>query len=220
MVFKRRTPRSYLQAFAEFFYPRGGWMRAGQYVAHRLRRLPDPAHKISRGIAAGVFVSFTPLFGFHFAAAALIAWMLRGNLLAAILGTFVGNPITFPIIATVSVELGNRMLGEAATELSHPSVVSSFSYASLEIWNNLKAIFTPEPVRWFRLHDFFSYVFLPYLVGGIIPGIIAGFASYFASQPLITAYQKARIKRLKKKFAKRRAAVEASKLNAEPTGLG
>ena len=219
MVFKRRTPRSYLQAFAEFFYPRGGWLRASQYVVHRLRRLPDPAGKISRGIAAGVFVSFTPLFGFHFASAALIAWMLRGNILAAILGTFAGNPVTFPIIATASVELGSWILGETSADLSHPSVVSAFSYASLEIWGNLKAIFTPETVHWYRLNEFFAHVFLPYLVGGIGPGIIAGFLAYFASRPLITAYQKSRIKRLKKKFAKRRAALEAAKLNAEPTGL-
>jgi len=220
VVFKRRTPRSYLQAFAEFFYPRGGWWRASQYVVHRLRRLPDPAHKISRGIAAGVVVSFTPLFGFHFLSAALIAWMLRGNILAAILGTFAGNPITFPIIATFSVQLGNWMLGETGPNLSHPSVVSAFSYASLEIWSNLKAIFTPEPVQWSRLNEFFAHVFLPYLVGGFIPGVFAGFASYFASRPLITAYQKARIKRLKKNFAKRRAALDAAKLKAEPHRLG
>jgi len=218
VVFKRRTQRSYFQAIAEFFYPRGGWWRAAQYIVHRLRRLPDPAHKISRGIAAGVFVSFTPLFGFHFVAAALIAWMLRGNILAAVLGTFVGNPITFPIIATLSVKLGSWMLGVAGPEVSHPSVVSAFSYASLEIWNNLRAMFTSDPVLWHKLSEFFDHVFLPYLVGGIAPGILAGFVAYFASRPLITAYQKARIKRLKKKFAKRRAIIDAAKIQTGKTG--
>jgi hypothetical protein len=67
-VFKRRTPRSYVQIVGEAFYPRGGWTRAAWYVAHRLRRLPDPAHRISRGIFAGVFVSFTPFYGLHFLA--------------------------------------------------------------------------------------------------------------------------------------------------------
>ena len=66
MVFKRRTPKTFGRAFIETFYPRGGWGRAVRYVVHRLRRLPDPAYKISRGIAAGVFTSFTPFFGFHF----------------------------------------------------------------------------------------------------------------------------------------------------------
>ena len=66
MVFKRRNPRTWLRTVAEVFYPRGGWRRAVSYVIHRLRRLPDPPHKIARGVAAGVFVCFTPFFGFHF----------------------------------------------------------------------------------------------------------------------------------------------------------
>ncbi|WP_370513020.1 DUF2062 domain-containing protein [Oceaniovalibus sp. ACAM 378] len=213
-MFKRRTPRSYLQTFAHFFYPRGGWMRAGQYVVLRLRRLPDPAHKISRGIAAGVFTSFTPLFGFHFLTAVTLAWLLRGNMLAALLATFVGNPLTFPIIATVSVELGSRMLGNPGGVPLHV-VLSSFSYASLELWGNLKAIFTPELTHWGRMEYFFDHIFLPYLVGGIIPGIVCALLSYFASRPLLAAYQKARIKRLKKKFEKRRALIEATKLKAD-----
>jgi uncharacterized protein (DUF2062 family) len=215
VVFKRRTPLSTLRKTAEFFYPRGGWARASWYIAYRLRRLPDPAHKISRGIAAGVFVSFTPLFGLHFLAAAGLAWILRGNILAALLGTFFGNPLTFPVIATISVELGSRMLGHSSG-VPLPSVITSFSYASLELWTNLKAVFTSAEVEWNQMHGFFSQVFLPYLVGGIVPGVLAAVASYMASRPLITAYQKARIKRLKKNFAKRRAMAEAAKLKAGP----
>ena len=85
----------------EFFYPRGGWYRAAQYVRHRLRRLPDQPQRIARGIWAGVFASFTPFYGLHFLSAFLIAKVMRGNILAAILGTFFGNPITFPIIAAL-----------------------------------------------------------------------------------------------------------------------
>ena len=40
-----------------------------------------------------------------------MTWVLRGNILASLLATFIGNPVTFPIIATVSVELGTWMLG-------------------------------------------------------------------------------------------------------------
>ncbi len=198
----------------EFFYPRGGWTRAVRYVGYRLRRLPDPAHKIARGIAAGVFVSFTPLFGLHFLAAAVLAWIMRGNVLAALLGTFFGNPLTFPVIATVSVELGSRMLGYHHG-VPLPSVITAFSYASLELWSNLKAIFTSDVVQWTRLNGFFAHVFLPYLVGGIIPGIVSACACYLISRPLITAYQKARIKRMKNSFAKRRAIAEAAKTKVD-----
>lgn len=208
-MFKRRTPKSYLRIVGEAFWPRGGWKRASLYVVHRLRRLPDPAHRISRGIFAGVFVSFTPLYGLHFLAAALVAWVIRGNILAALLATFFGNPVTFPIIAAVSVELGSWMLGLPPVPL--PKVVSAFSLASVEIWTNLRAIFTPATAEWSDLADFFAYVFLPYLVGGIIPGIVAGLVAYYASYPLILSYQRGRIHRLKERFEKRRRAIEAAR---------
>ena len=176
---------------------------------HRLRRLPDPAHRISRGIFAGVFVSFTPLFGFHFFASALLAWIIRGNILAALLATFFGNPITFPIIAAMSVELGAWMLGLPPVPLQ--KVVSAFSLASVELWANLKAIFTPETTDWSRMADFFRHIFLPYLVGGIVPGIVAGLVCYYASYPLILSYQRGRIHRLKERFEKRALANEAAR---------
>jgi uncharacterized protein len=208
-VFKRRTPRSYVQIVGEAFYPRGGWTRAGWYVVHRLRRLPDPAHRISRGIFAGVFVSFTPLYGLHFFFAALIAWMIRGNILAALLATFVGNPITFPFIAAISVELGSWMLGKPPVPL--PRIFMSFSQASGEIWANVYAMFTPATVEWVRLPSFFSNIFVPYMIGGIVPGIIAGLVAYWLANPIIASYQRGRIRKLKERFEKRRAAADAAR---------
>ena len=119
MVFKRRDPRSYLRMIAEVFWPRGGWTRAFHYVKHRIRRLPDDPHRIARGVGAGVFVSFTPFFGLHFITAALSAKIVRGNILASLLGTFFGNPITFPIIAFFSMKLGKWMLGTRFDEAQH-----------------------------------------------------------------------------------------------------
>lgn len=214
MVFKRRTPRSWLQFVAEGFWPRGGWSRATRYVVHRLRRLPDPAHKISRGIAAGVFACFTPLFGLHFITSAIIALAIRGNILAALLATFVGNPITFPIIASIAMELGSSMLG--TPDLPLPGVWAAFSSAFSELWHNFMAIFTPAEVRWGRLAAFFEVVFLPYLVGGLAPGLVAAMAAYFLANPVIAAYQKTRIKRQKLRYEKRlaREAKRASKMGA------
>lgn len=212
MVFKRRKPRTYYQAVTESVYPKGGWWRAAWYVLHRVRRLPDPAHKISRGIACGVFVCFTPLFGLHFVLAAVLAWAVNGNIMASILATFVGNPVTLPFVAAVSMELGSWMLGMPHIPL--PAVIASFSDAAVELWRNMIAIFTPEVTHWDGLARFFHRVFLPYLVGGILPGIITAMAFYFLSNPLLAAYQKARVARLKKRFAKKREKVISRRLEA------
>jgi uncharacterized protein (DUF2062 family) len=203
-MFKRK-PRSYLRTVTEFFYPRGGWYRATRYVIYRLRRLPDPAHRISRGIAAGVLVSFTPLFGLHFLTAALLAWIVRGNLLAAVLATFVGNPITFPFIAGMSMRLGNRILDNPVGDMRLPQVVDAFANASGEIWHNFLAAFTPRVAHWDGLELFLDRVFLPYLVGGLLPGLGAAMIAYGLSRPVITAYQKRRVKQLRKRYEKRMA---------------
>ncbi len=202
-MFKRREKRTYAQTVAEGIYPRGGWTRAVSYVVHRIRRLPDPPHKISRGIAIGVFVCFTPFYGMHFLLATILCVIMQGNIFAAIMATFFGNPLTFPIIAVVSVDLGSWMLGLPGG-MQLPGIVGAFSNASLEMWANMTAMFTDEVAHWDRLIRFFKRVFLPYLVGGIIPGIFTAGVAYAFSHPLISAYQKARIKRLKKRYQKRR----------------
>jgi uncharacterized protein len=214
-MFKRRIPRSTLAGLGRALWPRGGWIRAIRYVVYRIRRLPDPAYKISRGIACGVFVCFTPLFGLHFLVAAGLAWLIGGNMLAALLATFVGNPLTFPVIAGLSVELGNLILGRE-TALPLNKVFDAFSRVSVELWFNVKAVFTGQPPHWSDMDRFFDFVFLPYLVGGIGPGILAGISAYFVSRPVIGAYQRARIARLKAKVARRRA--EADSEGAEEEG--
>lgn len=213
MVFKRRTPRTYFEVFSESLYPRGGWRRATQYIVHRVRRLPDPAHKISRGIAVGVFTSFTPLFGMHFIIAGFLTWAIRGNIIAALLATFVGNPLTFPLIAAVSMEVGSLLLGQGSLPL--PLVLASFSDAANDLWRNFIAIFNNRPADWGGLRVFFERVFMPYLVGGLIPGLVAGGASYYLANPVIVAYQKARLARMKKKFAKKRERVISRRIEAE-----
>lgn len=190
---------------ADLVYPRGGWSRAAYYVFHRLRRLPDPPHRIARGVAVGVFVCFTPFYGLHFVTAAVIAYILQANLLAALLATFVGNPLTFPIIAAVSLRIGGFILGHHH-QVRLYGIFGEFRRAFDQLWTNFLAIFTPEVTHWDQLGHFFADVFLPYLVGGLLPGVIAGVIAYSLTLPAVSAYQKTRIKRLKARYKKRQAA--------------
>lgn len=209
MVFRRRDRRPIWRMVYEFFLPRGGWYRAAHYVKHRLQRLPDPPHRIARGIFAGVFTAFTPFYGFHFVTAALIAWVMRGNILAAILSTFFGNPLTYVPIGIASLKTGYWLLGISKDDRNiHGTLGSKFRDAGYDLWQNFKALFTPETADWTRLSVFYDEVFFPYMIGGIIPGIVAATVTYYLSLPLIQAYQnrrrgalKARIDALREKAA-------------------
>ncbi|WP_333714347.1 DUF2062 domain-containing protein [Yoonia sp.] len=198
MVFKRRDRRAVGRIVLDFFYPRGGWARAFEYVKHRLRRLPDTPQKISRGIWAGVFVSFTPLFGLHFFVAWLIARLVRGNILAALMATFFGNPLTFPPIGYVSITLGAWMLG--LPQGTPHQLGQKFRDAGQDLWYNFLAIFTPESIDWAGMKVFYNDLFFPYLVGGILPGVLTATAIYYLSVPVIAAYQKRRKKLLRAKL--------------------
>ena len=189
----------------ELFYPRSGWRRAANYVGHRIKRLPDTPHKIALGFACGAFVTFSPMFGFHFFWAALLAWICRGNILASLLGTFVGNPITFPFIATTSYQLGLVILGKGREETVWYKLRSSFAEAFEAIWQNFLSLFGYPSTPWDGFSEFFHEVFLPYLVGGIFPGFITAVVIYFVSRPIIAAYQKRRKGRLLAKFKEIRA---------------
>jgi hypothetical protein len=89
---------------------------------------------------------------------------MRGNILAALIATFVGNPITFPFIAAGSVELGNWMLGHGG-EMSPMQIAEAFGNASAELWANLRAIFTDDIAHWDSFKRFLYRVYLPYHAG-------------------------------------------------------
>lgn len=200
MVFKRRDPRTWPQVIFEFIYPRGGWGRAFHYVRHRVRRLPDSPERIARGIFAGVFAAFTPFYGLHFVVAALVARLMNGNILAALAGTFFGNPLTYIPIGVVSLQFGHFLLGSRFEGEVESSLARLFFGAGRDLVDNFIALFTDADADWSNLAQFYHDVYLPYLVGGILPGIVAGSVCYYLSLPVVAAYQKRRRARLKRKL--------------------
>lgn len=200
-MFKRRDRRPILRIMLEFFWPEGGWTRAFQYVKHRLRRLPDTPQRIARGVCIGVFTTFTPFYGFHFLFAASVAKLLNGNMLAALLGTFFGNPLTYVPIGVVSLQTGHFLLGKT---LEPHSVERSLGGKFIDAWRDLRdnifALFTDQVADWSNLQVFYQEVFLPYLIGGIAPGLIMALIVYYLSLPLVIAYQKRRKGFLKEKL--------------------
>lgn len=199
-MFKRK-PRSYSRRVGDFLYPRGGWSRAAQYVAHRMGRLPDQPHRIARGFAAGTFINFTPLFGFHLLGALTLAWVLRGNLLAAVLGTFIGNPVTIPFMAMLSMGLGRWMLGVEGS-MAPAAILGAFAAAGRQLTHNVMAVLDGREAQWDQLQTFFQSIFLPYLVGSIVPGLIAALIAHSLTLRVVEGYQRHRAARLARRRAR------------------
>jgi len=209
VVFRRRDKRPIWKIVLEALWPRGGWGRAAYYIKHRVQRLPDPPHRIARGIWAGVFTAFTPFYGLHFVVAALIAKAMRGNIFASLFATFFGNPLTYIPIGVISLKVGHFILGTEFDEEVDKSLVAKFADAIADFWSNFFALFTSAEADWSDLGRFWDEVFFPYLVGGILPGLLAATACYYLSLPVLQAYQKRRRGKLKKKLEALRAQAEA-----------
>ena len=111
MVFKRRDKPPLLTRIRAALLPRRGYRRGIEYLGHRVRRLPDTPHRIALGLSCGVFSSFTPFFGLHFIFALAVARAVRGNMIAALIGTGVGNPADLSLHRAVALGLGRRILG-------------------------------------------------------------------------------------------------------------
>ena len=208
-MFKRRERRSILRFFYEVIFSFKGISRAIEYVTIRLKRIPDTPHKISLGMSCGIFASFTPLFGLHFLIAGLLSYLLRANVLASLIGTFVGNPITFPIITVFNLKLGEWILG--SSEYSSGDGGKIFEGFLDFIFLIYKSFFTEGSIgenNVPRMNEFLNGVFIPYSLGGLILGIFIAVVSYFLLRPLVATYQKKRsalkAKRFKKKLMRKR----------------
>jgi uncharacterized protein (DUF2062 family) len=192
-MFRRRTPVPLWWRLRGWLWPQIGWRRLGRYLVKRVTRLPGTPHSIAAGFAAGTVISFTPFLGFHTILSILLSFLLRGNYLAAVAGSVVGNPWTFPIIWVTTYQLGHFLLGTTPSQtarLEDPDLVSR--------WQELKGLVWPMAV------------------GSVPLGALAGLLVYFPVARMITAYQGARRRRLQHRQAERRGRFGISDPNASP----
>lgn len=160
----------------EWVWPQTGWRRLAIYYQHRLARMPDTPYRVACGVACGAAVSFTPFLGFHVGLALVVAFVMRANLVAAAIGTIIGNPWTFPFIWALTYALGVQILGmDASVPLSELIDTEQLLVSPLE---------TLKPV-------------LPPLIAGGIPiAVTVWFAVYWPTDRLIRRYRRRRSQRL------------------------
>lgn len=188
-MFRRRKKQSFLIKVREFLWPSAGWRRAGHYMKHRLARIDGSPYAIAAGFASGAAVSFTPFVGFHFIFAAIIAWIVRGNILTSAIGTAVGNPWTFPFIWAASYNVGINLLGGTATNDLMGQLDKMFgNFTIVDLLN--------DPLN--ALGPFLETIFFPMLLGGTIIGASLWFFIYWPIYKLVSEYKIKQLKRRQK----------------------
>jgi len=184
-MFKRKKPLSLLQIAQQFCWPSMGWKRFFVYIKYRLMRVADSTHKIALGLAIGMAISFTPLLGTHFLQAGIIALILRANIFSAMIGTFVGNPWTFPFFWWAGFSFGAFLFSLLGLDGHHP-LPAHIDFNIL--WDMIRH----KPMT----------VFLPWMLGGYILCALCLPTSYFVFYYLVETAKKARDKAKMKRFEK------------------
>ena len=120
-----------------------------------LIKLHNTSPEIALGVAIGVFIAITPLYGFHTIMVIVAAILVRrANKIAILAGTNISLPPTLPFITWTGYDIGRLILGK--------------HYPPLE-WSFFKN------VSFHKVADFY----LPLFLGSLILGLIMAVIFYF-----------------------------------------
>ncbi len=103
-------------------------------LKYKLFRIKDFPESVAIGLAWGTSVSITPLLGFHLILCYSGTWLMRGNMIAATVGTIIGNPWTFPFFFYLDYKVGM---------LFYSREISNYEFKISFLINNFDDLFYP-----------------------------------------------------------------------------
>lgn len=190
MLFRRRKKLGPLERLRLLLWPQKSHLRSFQYFTKRILRLNATPHAIAAGVAAGVLASWTPFVGFHLFVAFAIAYAIAGNMIAAGIGTFLGNPFTFPFIWAATYKLGHHMLDSGQNvDGSHIDLIGL--------------------VRNVDFGQLWGPIIKPMLIGCLPLGIVSGVIFYGLTFWSVRTFQERRRRMLAASAERRRTASPA-----------
>lgn len=169
MLLGRRHAPMLSERLRVAFWPRRSWRRSLRYGILRLERLHTPPHALGLGLAIGVFAAFQPIVGFQMLFAGLLAWALGASVAAAMAGTFIGCPATWPFMWVASYHLGALITG------------SSREVSAKMLWQVLTTAGATASTGQFgsnAVGALFWQVMQPLAVGAVPLGLLFGAVAY------------------------------------------
>lgn len=129
---------------------------------------------IARGLAAGVFAGWFPLFGLQTIIGIALAAILEGNKIMAAAGTWVSNPFTYVPIYYFNFRMGQWLLGLVGFEGEMLDMELLSDVVTASGWDSFSEF----------LGLGFNFVFTLFL-GCFVTGLISAVLAYFLGLWLI-----------------------------------
>lgn len=156
------------------------------WTKYKFLRLNGTPHSIAVGLSWGTAVSFLPILGVHIALACFLSWRMRGNLIAAVLGTLAGNPWTTPLMFWFDYKFGYWLL--------------EISGHALQAGSASDLVGDPTALLTKALH-----IYLPMLIGGVLTMVLGYPLFYRLCLPLAKWLKQYQIVRRERGHQRRKA---------------
>lgn len=119
-------------------------------------RLQESPQRTALAFALGLFIAFSPTYGFHTLSAVFLAWAFRLNAVALMAGAFVNNPWTVVPILAATFWTGFQIMGrpESSQTLQWDHLTLQQLYAQIQLYG------------------------VPFFVGGLVLSVAAALLAY------------------------------------------
>jgi uncharacterized protein (DUF2062 family) len=125
--------------------------------------------RLAFGLALGVLIGSSPLWGFHTLIAVGLSLLFSLNKPAVLFGTLVSNPVSAPFLIFFSLEAGSVFLYGRPAHLS---------------FREIKDLI--ERPEW---HEVLKDFLLPYCVGSVLVGLVLAFLTFWVTLWFARAYR-------------------------------
>jgi uncharacterized protein len=149
------------------------WRRFRERVT-AVFHLDEEPSRLAMGMAVGVFIGITPLYGFHTLLALAVAFVFRLNKAATITGTWLNLPWFAPFVYGFSLKLGEAILS-GNFRLSRMSVSELAEVAGSYLWANP---YEHAGYFWQLLWDMLFVASKPLFVGTTVVGLVLAVVTY------------------------------------------
>ena len=122
----------------------------------------DSPHWIALSFSIGLFFGFIPLLWLQLIPLLLVMFLFKLNKAATLIGHFILNTFTFPLVYAFSFIVGTRILGE-----------------------DVGTLFNARALSW----SYLAEIYKPLFVGCMVVGVISSVLAYFVVKYLVKAYR-------------------------------